>query len=155
MLFVCWIQICWNFWDISTRFWVIGEYISNFLTVRLTVHNFLGSKTAFFDKNIHRIWTRWAIIVLFFFLLKLRSMLFKLRRFSTGRNNDKPVIFPQNCLSKNHFLSTVGSKKVPCIIFVGLKMVFSNTAPKIASKRINNVVQTIYFYRSYRCVLLF
>jgi hypothetical protein len=34
-------------------------------------------------------------------------------------------------------------------------MVFSKTAPKMASKRIKNVVQNIYFYRSYRCVLLF
>jgi hypothetical protein len=80
---------------------------------------------------------------------------FMLRRFYTGRNNDKNVICPQSCLSKNHFLSKEWSKKVPCIILVGLKMVFSKTAPKKASKRIKNVVQNIYFYRSYRYVLLF
>jgi hypothetical protein len=34
-------------------------------------------------------------------------------------------------------------------------MVFLKTAPKMASKRIKNVVQKIYFDRSYRCVLLF
>jgi hypothetical protein len=56
---------------------------------------------------------------------------------------------------KKHFLSKKGSKKVPCIIFRGLKMVFSKTALEMASKRIKNVVQNIYFYRSYRCVLLF
>jgi hypothetical protein len=69
----------------------------------------------------------------------------KQRRFYTGRNNDKNVIFPQSCLSKNHFLSILGSKKVPCIIFWGLKMVFSKTAPKMASKRIKNVVQKTTF----------
>jgi hypothetical protein len=34
-------------------------------------------------------------------------------------------------------------------------MIFLKTAPKMASKRIKIVVQNIYFYRSYRCVLLF
>jgi hypothetical protein len=82
-------------------------------------------------------------------------MAFMQRRFYTGRNNEKIVICPKSCLSKNHFLSKKGSKKVPCIIFMGLKMVFSKTVPKMASKRIKNVVQNIYFYRSSRCVLLF
>jgi hypothetical protein len=40
-----------NFWDISTCFWVICEYISNFLTVRLTVQNFFGSNTVFLTKT--------------------------------------------------------------------------------------------------------
>jgi hypothetical protein len=34
-------------------------------------------------------------------------------------------------------------------------MVFLKTAPEIASKRIKKNVQNIYFYRSYRFVLLF
>jgi uncharacterized RDD family membrane protein YckC len=65
-----------------------------------------------------------------------------LKRFYTVRNNDKNVICPLSCLSKNHFLSKEWSKKAqaPCIILVGLKMVFSKTAPKMASKRIKRTL---------------
>jgi restriction endonuclease S subunit len=38
---------------------------------------------------------------------------------------------------------------------MGLKIIFSKSASKIASKRIINIFQKIYFYRYYRCVLLF
>jgi hypothetical protein len=72
-------------------------------------------------------------------------MPFMLKRFYTSRYKDINVIFPQSCLSKNHFLSKKVSKKVPCIMFMGLKMIFSKTAPKMAQKRIKNVVKNIYF----------
>jgi hypothetical protein len=49
----------------------------------------------------------------FCFFLKLRSMPFMQRRFYTGRNNDKNVIFPQNCLLKNHSKGKEGSKMGP------------------------------------------
>jgi hypothetical protein len=39
-------------------------------------------------------------------------MPFMLRRFYTGRYNDKNFIFPLSCLSKKHFLGKEGSKKV-------------------------------------------
>jgi hypothetical protein len=45
--------------------------------------------------------------------------------------------------------------KKPLFGFVWLKMAFSKTAPKMTPRRIKKVVQDIYFYRSYRCVLLF
>jgi hypothetical protein len=75
---------------------------------------------------------------------------FMLNRFYTGiKTSYSPKV------SKNHFSGKEGSKKVSCVLFVGLKMVFSKTSPKMASKRRKKVIWKIYFYRYYRCVLLF
>jgi hypothetical protein len=59
-----------------------------------------------------------------------------LRKFYTGRNDNKNVIFTLSCLQKT-LLGKEGSKRFPCIIFVVLKnknKIFSSkTATKIAS----------------------
>jgi hypothetical protein len=86
-----------------------------------------------------------------FSFYKLRSMPFFLRRFYTCRNSNKNGIVRQTCLSKKHFFGKKGYKKVLCVIFVGFKMVFSNTITKIPSKRTKNVIHKIYLYRQNRC----
>jgi hypothetical protein len=65
LLLAWWIQIRRIFWDISTRSWVISEYIYNFLTVCITVRNFFFVKKCFFDFKFSKIWTRQASFVLF------------------------------------------------------------------------------------------
>jgi hypothetical protein len=59
----------------------------------------------------------------------------------------KTVEFPQLAFQKTTFFGKDGYKKIPCVIFVGFKMVFSKTAPKIPSKRTKNVIKKIYLYR--------
>jgi hypothetical protein len=48
----------------------------------------------------------------------------------------KMLYAPKVTFQKATFIAKKGSKKVSCIIFWGLKMVFSKTAPEMASKRI-------------------
>jgi hypothetical protein len=145
-------KFCWNFRNSSylvilefhfliswkqCKFLAIFNFASWFLItsifqIYLPCTIFFILKTGFSDEKFIKFEPN--MLASFWFLLwKLRSMLFLLRKFWTGRNNNKDVIFPQSCLQK-----TLGQRrvqKVPLHFFRWVKKCFfsSKTAPKMAS----------------------
>jgi hypothetical protein len=135
MVLACWIQIRWNFWDISSRSWAISNYILDFLIVRITVHNFFWPKKCFLDIKNFRIWTRQASFVLFFSPESWESCLSCFDNCTLLKTLTKRQMAHRLPFQKPLF-EEKDPEQVPWIIFVRLKAICSKTAVKMASKSI-------------------